>query len=104
VKAKLTERLLERLEAPLKGRRINVHDTVCRGLVASKFSDGRIGFSIDYCGRRHRQWFAFGSLKPHGELTLEDARTQATTLLGVARAGGDPKADRLRERAEQTFG
>jgi len=65
---------------------------------------GRKVFFIQYrtrgAGARTRR-YTIGNLGP---ITTDEARTQAKTLLGLAKAGQDPAAERDREKTEKTVG
>ena len=95
---KLTKTAIDKLPAPEKGYAIH-WDATLPGFGVRITSAGAKAFILQKrIGGKDRRI----TIGRYGPLTLEQARTQATVLLGQIATGGDPIADKARRKAEKT--
>lgn len=115
-KRRLTEQTVERIVAPAQGRRLEIGDELCPGLVLRVSEHGARSFSVIYrvpgeggatptgralAGKQHRV-----TLGRWPAINLIEARDRARTILQQAGAGTDArvvKAAAIRERQENSF-
>jgi len=86
--------------ARIQGQEIVAWDTTMPGFGIRVKPSGTVSFMIQYRNeynksRRH-------TIGRFGIMTLEEARTEARTLLSASSRGRDPRADRLRKRNENS--
>jgi Arm DNA-binding domain len=76
-------------------------DDALAGFGVGAFPTGRKVYVVQYrqAGRSRR-----ATIGEHGRLTPDEERSEAKKLLGVAKAGSDPIAERRKDRAVRTFG
>ena len=102
--ANLTKRTVD--AAAKRASRYTIFDAKLKGFGLRVFPSGEKSWVIEYRpGARGRKTskrrFTIG---PVGALTPDEARTKAEELLARARLGGDPVAERAKERNASTFG
>jgi integrase len=102
VMSKLTKVMIDsaREKARIQGQEVVTWDTTMPGFGIRVKPSGTVGFMIQYRNeynksRRH-------TIGRFGVMTLEEARTEARTLLSASSRGRDPRADKLRKRDENS--
>ncbi len=80
-------------------RRVRVHDDVCTGF-SVEFTPTRATFRFRYFDVRHRERTL--TLGRYGDVTVAQARRRAEELRAMVALGGDPAAERDRQRAIPT--
>ena len=96
---RLNKRQIDRLKtSSTSGERF--YDSTLKGFGVAVYPSGTKSFFIDYGPRQNRRRYAIGR---YGVLTVEQARRQASGLLGKVQAGYDPKEARDAERMAATF-
>ncbi|MBU2753571.1 integrase family protein [Acidithiobacillus sp. CV18-2] len=95
---KLTKAVIDRLGPPAKGYHI-VWDDALPGFGVRITASGAKAFVLQKKINGKDQRMTLGR---YGPITLEQARKQATALLGQIAMGGNPAADRVRKKVEQT--
>ena len=100
MKAKLTKRTVEAV--PSGERDVLVWDTDIPGFGLKVTPKAARVYVLKYSRRNRSKWVTIGR---HGDggLTADQARREAEILRGVVRDGGDPAAERARQRAIPTM-
>jgi integrase len=96
---KLTDRILAALKVENGRKDRLVFDTACPGLAVRVTARGRRIFLVQWTDRATRRKVR-EALGVWGSLTIDEARTAARARLGAVAKGTDPKAERLRRRAD----
>jgi integrase len=100
IRAKLTKRLIDSLDPPIDDDSYIVTDTEDDGLRLRVFASGRKRFALEYRIRGRVRWFGFGWF---GDMTVEQARNEASKLRTRIMGGFDPVEAKALERIEPTF-
>lgn len=100
IRAKLTKRCIDSLDPPADDDSYIVTDTEDDGLRLRVFASGRKRFALEYRIRGRVRWFGFGWF---GDMTVEQARVEASKLRSRILGGFDPVEAKAIERVEPTF-
>jgi integrase len=98
-RVKLTKRLVEGTAAPESGE-LNLWDSEVPGFGLRVRAGGSRVYVVEYRNREQRKRRV--TLGPHGRLTVEQARKQATQTIAAVGRGDDPAEVRQEERAAPT--
>ena len=98
MKAKLNKRFIDAAKYQGSGA-CYVWDTETSGFGLRVYPSGRKSFVVTYRVRGKQRFFTMGRF---GEMTLDQARTEALETLGRARKGEDPSGDRLASHRSPT--
>jgi integrase len=99
-RVKLTKRLVEGTAAPESGE-LNLWDSEAPGFGLRVRAGGSRVYVVEYRNREQRKRRV--TLGPHGRLTVEQARKQATQTIAAVGRGDDPAEVRQEERAAPTL-
>lgn len=103
-KLELTDKGIRASKAPTGSKKLDLFDTLAKGLALRVSASGsRIFYQVysDTAGRR--VWHKLGEYGEHpGQLTLAAARKQAKELRGQVAGGVDPQAEKRAQRTAMT--
>lgn len=97
---KLTKTTVAALPHPEAGKRLTVYDTQIPKLAVRVTASGSKSFYVVKRAGTSMAWVKLGTFP---DMTVEQARTEATLILGEFAAGADPAKARRAVRGEPTF-
>ena len=98
MKLKLTKRSVEAAQA--NGSRLTLIDSEVRGFVCRITPNGARTYYLKYSRANRARWAKIGR---HGDITVDEARSEAIAMRGVVAKRGDPAAERAALRAVPLF-
>jgi len=102
IRAKLTKKGIDALQAPPPGTKCyTVTDTEDDGLRLRVFESGKKRFALEYRRGAAVRWYTFGT---YGDMTIDQARKEASALRARIAKGFDPADAKARDRVAPTFG